>query len=297
MRIHRSCALLCVLLAGLCTSPASAQDTIPPFGRLFDSASVNHVLLPSNDAPQKTFFTTRDLVSTGAAAVVTVGIMQFDKKIARWTQTPSVHGSPARANAVNSLTKINETTLGIASVLTYGVGRLIHSPTTADVGLHWAESLALTDIISQAIRGPIGRARPRISQDDPFNFKFGAGFTNFDRRAFPSLHSAVGFATAASLLGEIRERHPSATWYAAPLLYAFAIIPGSTRMYLNQHWASDVFAGAFIGQLVGSRVVHYAHTHKRTKLDRALLGMSLAPDGYGGTRVSMSLDDFLPAGW
>jgi membrane-associated phospholipid phosphatase len=251
----------------------------------------------SDDAPQKTFFTSRDLAYTGAAAVVTVGIMHFDKKIARWTQTPSVHGSPTRANAVNSLTKINETPLGIASVLTYGIGRLTGSRTTADVGLHWAESLFLTDIISEAIRGPVGRNRPRVTPDDPFNFKFGAGFTNFDRRAFPSLHSAVGFATAASLLGEIRERHPSATWYAAPLLYTFAIIPGATRMYLNQHWASDVFAGAFIGQLIGSRVVHYAHTHKRTKLDRALLATSVMPDGYGATRVTVSLNDLLPGGW
>ncbi|HET9731033.1 MAG TPA: phosphatase PAP2 family protein [Acidimicrobiia bacterium] len=253
--------------------------------------------LLSDDAPQKTFFTSRDLVSTGVAAAVTVGIMQFDKKIARWTQTPSVHGSSTRANAVNSLTKINETPLGIASVLTYGIGRLTGSKTTADVGLHWAEALFMTDVISEAIRGPIGRARPRVSPDDPFNFKFWGGFTDFDRRAFPSLHSAVGFATAAALLGEIRERHPSATWYAGPLLYTFAVIPGATRMYLNQHWASDVFAGAFVGQLIGSRVVHYAHTHKRTKLDRALLATSVMPDGYGGTRVTVSLNDLLPAGW
>lgn len=251
----------------------------------------------ADDAPQKTFFTRRDLVATGAAAAVTVGIMQFDKKIAHWTQTPSVQGSAARHNAVNTLTKINETQLGIASVLTYGIGRLTGSRTTADVGLHWAEALFMTDVISQAIRGPVGRNRPRVSPDDPFNFKFGAGFTNFDRRSFPSLHSAVGFATAAALLGEIRERNPGATWYAAPLLYGFAVIPGATRMYLNQHWASDVFAGAFVGQLIGSRVVHYAHTHKRTKLDRALLATSVAPDGYGGTRVAVSLNDFLPAGW
>ena len=297
MRHNRSRALMFLLLAGLPFGAASAQDTTAPFGRLFDSAAVNHVALLSSDSPQKTFFTSRDLVYTTAAAAVTVGIMQFDKKIAHWTQTPSVQGSSSRHNAVNSLTKINETPLGIASVLTYGIGRLTRSPTVADVGLHWAEALFLTDVISEAIRGPIGRNRPRVTPDDPFNFKFGGGFTNFDRRAFPSLHSAVGFATAAALYGEVRERHPSASWYAGPLLYAFAIIPGTTRMYLNQHWASDVFAGAFIGQLIGSRVVHYAHTHKRNKLDRALLATSVMPDGYGGTRVTVSLGDVLPAGW
>jgi hypothetical protein len=44
-------------------------------------------------------------------------------------------------------------------------------------------------------------------------------------------------------------------------------------------------------------VVHYAHTHKRNKLDRALLATSVMPDGYGGARVTVSLGDLLPAGW
>ena len=72
------------------------------------------------------------------------------------------------------------------------------------------------------------------------------------------------------------------------MLYGLAMVPGLTRMYLNQHWASDVVSGAFIGQLIGSRVVHYAHTHRRTKLDRALLATTVMPDGHGGTMVMVS---------
>jgi membrane-associated phospholipid phosphatase len=246
---------------------------------------------PDSGRAQKTFFTRHDLVPVVAAAAVTGGVMVFDKRIARWTRQGHVQGGPTLRNAVNSLTKVNETPLAIASILTYGIGRLANSPTTADVGLHWAEALLLTDVISEAIRGPVGRARPRVSQDDPFKFQFGSGFTNFDNRAFPSLHSAVGFATAASLMEEIRARHPSATWYAAPVLYGFAVIPGLTRMYLNQHWASDVVAGAFIGQFLGNRVVHYAHTHKRTKFDRALLASSISPNPYGGMLVSLNVQD------
>lgn len=297
MRIQRSCVLLWVLLAGAPRAAASGQQTTLPSERLADSTALLSAAPLAASQPQKTFFTGRDLVATGVVAGVTVGIMQFDKKIAHWTQTPSVQGSSSRRNAVKSLTKINETPLAIAAIVTYGAGRLTRSQTTADVGLHWTEALIMTDVISEAIRGPVGRTRPRVTPDDPFKFQFWRGFTNFDNRAFPSLHSAVGFATAAALLDEIRERNPSATWYAAPLLYGFAIIPGATRMYLNQHWASDVFAGAFIGQLIGSRVVHYAHTHKRTKLDRALLATSVAPDPYGGMRVSVSLGELMPEGW
>jgi hypothetical protein len=264
-------------------APSSAFTQLPPFA---PTLAVN---LPDSGRGPKTFFTRHDLVPVAIAAAVTGGVMVFDERIAKWTQTASVQGCDTRHNAVNSLTKINETPLAIASIVTYGVGRLIHSPTTADVGLHWGEGLLLTDVISELIRGPVGRARPRVSQDDAFKFEFGKGFTNFDHRSFPSLHSAVGFATAATLLEEVRVHNPSATWYAAPLLYGFALIPGLTRMYLNQHWASDVVAGAFIGQFLGNRVVHYAHTHKRNKLDRALLAMSAQPDGFGGTLVMLNV--------
>ena len=238
---------------------------------------------------QKTLFTRHDLIPIGGALVATGVTAIWDKKIAAWWQSPHVQGSSSMNHDIGQLTRINETPLAIASVVTYGVGRLTHSETTADVGLHWTEALLLTDVISEAIRGPVGRYRPRVSMDDPFHFKFGAGFTHFENRSWPSLHAAVGFATAAALLEEIQVRNPNDVKYAAVPLYAFAMIPGLTRMYLNQHWASDVVAGAFIGQFLGHRVVYYAHTHKRSKFDRALLATSVMPGGYGNAIVSIDV--------
>ena len=77
-------------------------------------------------------------------------------------------------------------------------------------------------------------------------------------------------------------RRPGAVKVAAPLLYTAALVPGLTRVYLDQHWASDIAAGAFVGALLGSRVVGYAHSHRRTRLDRVLLGVNVVPDGHGG---------------
>ena len=281
---------LAILLLATPRIASQAQDSSLAFVQP-PRLDVQALGFPDSGRAQKTFFTRHDLVPVGVALAVTGGIAVFDERIGHWTQSSHVQGSESLHKAISQLTRINETPLTIASVVTYGIGRLAHSRTAADVGLHWTESLLLTDVISQAIRGPLGRARPRVSQDDPFKFEFGAGFTKFENRAFPSLHSAVGFATAASLLGELQLRHPEATWYAAPVLYGFALIPGFTRMYLNQHWASDVFAGAFVGQFIGHRVVHYAHTHKRTKLDRALLATSVMPNGFGGTVVSLNVQD------
>lgn len=248
---------------------------------------------PQTSGAQKTFFTSHDLVATGVAAVATGVFMHYDQRINNWWQSDHVQGSESLHHTVDQLTRLNETPLTIAAVATWGIGRLSHSKTAADVGLHWTEALIMTDVISQAIRGPLGRARPRISPNDPFVFHGFKGFTDFGYRAFPSLHSAVGFATAAALTGEIRERNQDAARYAAPVLYALALIPGTTRMYLNQHWASDVVSGAFIGQLIGARVVRYAHTHKPTKFDRALLATNVVPDGYGHMMLMVDVQSLL----
>lgn len=285
-----------ILLVCAPTAALVAQDTTLALAQTSPPPTISTTLLPPRPqygAAQKTFFTYHDAIATGVAAAVTGVFMAYDEKIADWWQSPHVQGSESLHHTVDQLTRVNETPLTIAAVLTYGIGRLSNSKTTADVGLHWTEALIFTDVICQAIRGPLGRARPRVSMDDPFKFQFGAGFTKFENRAFPSLHAAVGFATAAALVGEIRERNQGASRYAAPVLYTLAMVPGVTRMYLNQHWASDVVAGAFIGQLIGSRVVRYAHTHKPTKLDRALLAMSVAPDGSGGTMVMLDVQSLL----
>jgi membrane-associated phospholipid phosphatase len=203
-------------------------------------------------------------------------------------QSPGVQGSASRQRLVKSLTVVNEQPLTLGALATYGIGRLVGSSTIADVGLHTTEALVLRVAVSEAVRGPVGRARPHISPNDPYNFTFWAGFTDFAKRSYPSLHAAVAFATASALTGEIHERDPSADRWAAPLLYTAALIPGFTRVYLDQHWASDVFSGAVVGTLLGAKVVRYAHTHKRNRLDRWLLGATVAPAADGGVMVDES---------
>ena len=241
------------------------------------------------DTSQKTFFTRGDLYKAAAILAVSGVVSVFDERIAHWTQSESVQGSDSRHNTADNLTVVNETPLTLAAVASYGVGRLIRNETVADVGLHATESLVLTVGMAEAIRGPLGRLRPRASPDDAFHFKLGTGFSNFAARSFPSIHAAVAWATATTVVGEVKFRNPDAVKYVAPPLYAAALVPGFTRMYLNQHWASDVVAGTFMGAMLGSKVVYYAHTHRRNFVDRMLLGMSALPDGHGNVRVGTAL--------
>lgn len=269
---HRSLRDVLRTLVWLATFSAPA-----PLAAQRDSAKV-----------QKTFFVRRDLVATGVALAATAAVSSADLRIAHWARGAGVQGDSSRRRLVEQMTRLNETPLTLAALATYGIGRLSRSATTADVGLHTLEALLLTTTVSEVVRGTLGRTRPREARESPFVFKPGNGFTAFETRSFPSLHTAAAFATATALVGELRERRPGAVPYAAPLLYAAATVPGLTRIYLDQHWASDVVAGAFVGALLGSRVVSYAHSHRRSRLDRALLGVSAVPDGNGGVMLLVS---------
>jgi hypothetical protein len=238
----------------------------------------------------KTFFTRGDLVKSAAILGVSGVVSIFDERIAHWTQTSHVQGSESRQDLADNLTVVNETPLTILAFATYGVGRISHNETVADLGLHTTEALVLTVGLAEAIRGPLGRARPRESIDDAFRFKFWAGFTDFGARSYPSIHAAVAWTTATALVGELKLRKPEAVKYVAPPLFVAATIPGFTRMYLNQHWASDVAAGTLMGAMLGTKVVSYAHSHNKNFVDRFLLGMTVLPDGRGNTRVGASFD-------
>jgi membrane-associated phospholipid phosphatase len=236
-------------------------------------------------AVQKTFFVKRDLVATGIAVAGSAAVSAFDLRIAHWARSPGVQGDSSRHDLVEQLTRANETPMMLAALATYGVGRVAGLHTTTDVGLHTLEALVLTTGMSQVVRGVLGRTRPRASLEDPFRFKPFTGFSGFETRSYPSLHTAASFAAATALVGEIHERRPGAVKVAAPLLYGAALVPPLTRIYLDQHWASDIAAGAFLGALIGHRVVSYAHSHRRNRLDRALLAVSAMPDGRGGVML------------
>jgi membrane-associated phospholipid phosphatase len=294
-RMHRfvsiSVALCACALSVALGAPSSLSAQAPSAGLVESGAygpAAERDTMRERRA-QKTFFVKRDLAVAGLAVAGSAVTSAFDLRIARWARSPGVQGDSSRRDLVEQLTRANETPMMLAALATYGVGRVAGMHTTADVGLHTLEAVVLTTGVSQVVRGVLGRTRPRASLDDPFRFKPFSGFTGFETRSYPSLHTAASFAAASALVGEIRQRRPGAVKVAAPLLYTAAMVPPLTRIYLDQHWASDIVAGAVVGALLGSRVVGYAHSHGRTRMERALLGVAAMPDGSGGVMLVVDL--------
>lgn len=223
----------------------------------------------------KTFYTPHDGVVAAAFLGGSVALSLFDARIAKNFKDTTYFHVRIGDKLDNIFTHINETTLTVGGLAVYTVARLTKQKTVADVAFHVAESVAAASLSAQVIRGPLGRTRPQNTDppfDNQYDFHFFKGFTHFAQRAFPSIHSSSGFAAAAALTEEVHERAPGATWWVAVPAYIMGATPGLSRMYLGQHWASDIFSGAFLGVFYGQRVVSYSHKHPTTPVDRLFLG-------------------------
>jgi membrane-associated phospholipid phosphatase len=245
----------------------------------------------------KTFFNQRDLAIGATAVVATGALSAFDAHIARWSQdgrtyNPDGSDKDGLSKWSRRVSKVNETTLTVAGIVVYGAGRLFHAPTVTDIALHATESVVLASVASQIIRGPLGRTRPYVTHDsNQYKFKAFRGFfgdSSFDYRAFPSIHTSSSMAIATVLTMELHRRHSDATPYVAPILFAAGMLPGLARIRLDQHWTSDVAAGAVMGIWSGYKVVSYSHAHPNNRFDRVLLGASIMPDAHGGIAIAFN---------
>ena len=227
----------------------------------------------------QTFFRTSDIAWTGAITLASYGVSRFDPAIAKYFQEPSRQRNRTMRTLAEGFTHLQETTLTIGGIVTYGIARLAKAPDVETVALHATEAIVAASLTSQVIRGPLGRARPKDATpafENQYEFHWFNGFRHFQYRAFPSIHSSSGFAAATAVVAEVHRRSPGSTWYVAPLAYVIAAGPGYSRMYLGQHWASDILMGAFTGAFYGQRVVDYAHAHPDNRIDRLFLGRGLA---------------------
>ena len=225
------------------------------------------------------------VAGTAGSAALTL----LDTRIAHAFSDTAFHRRhPGFKTAANRASLVTETALMITGGLTYGIARLRNDDGTADVALHTTESVAVAAAFIQVIRGALGRARPYVIDEtgekintDPYDFQPLHGFTSYNYRSWPSMHAMASFAAATALAQEMRRRDTPHRGLITPALYVGAAMPALARMYLDEHWASDVAMGVFLGVFSGQRVVTYSHDHPTNRVDRTFLHarMSIGPAG------------------
>ena len=233
-------------------------------------------------------FTAGDALLAGGVVLAARLIHPLDERVMRRLQDSSTQAS----RRVQALSKGLRTTVApgayIIGASLYTAGRLSHNTKLADLGLHGTEALVVGELTATLMKGTIGRARPFVGKGAN-DYGMGRGFGDNRFKSFPSGHSVSAFAAAAAVTSETSRWSPDTRWVVGPLLYGGAALVGASRMYNNQHWASDVIIGAGIGTFAGLKVVRYQHAHGANRLDRWLLSGSLVPDGAGGHALRWSL--------
>ncbi len=125
--------------------------------------------------------------------------------------------------------------------VTVAAGCLTGSEPTVDTGLLCLKSMVLTSAAVQALKLATQRQRP--DADHGSAFWAGEGFS-WSNNAFPSGHSALLWSIAPILA----DQYSDSGW-VAPLVYGLAVLSSYSRLQADEHWASDVFAGAVLGYL------------------------------------------------
>jgi membrane-associated phospholipid phosphatase len=240
------------------------------------------LLAQASSAPAPKLFNRNDAYWSAAFLLGSIALSRADVRISRAWTDPQHHDS-TRDRLARNLAKIQEGTLTVGNLVLYGIGRLTKSPGLADVTFHAAEAVVVGSLAAQVIRGPLGRSRPHVTNyTDQYDFKPFRGFREFEYRAFPSIHTASAFAVATVYTLETQRRAPGATWIVGPIAYAIAAGPGLARLYNGQHWASDIFAGAFLGTLAGVKIIRYNHeVNPDNRINKFFLGSKNVRVGLG----------------
>jgi membrane-associated phospholipid phosphatase len=155
----------------------------------------------------------------------------------------------------------------------YLAGRVLARRRLADGALHTAVAYALGNIVVSAGKPFVGRHRPDTT-GSPWRFH---PFTSRGSyHSWPSAHTVHAFTIAGAVAEESHARWVTASAYSA------AAVVGWSRLYADEHWASDVASSAVVGAVIGHATVRvWRERSKRRSGTReghsATLGIS--PDG------------------
>lgn len=177
-----------------------------------------------------------------AAAGLFVTILVVDGPVQEAAQQAR---SPASDDVAAVLRRMGEPEVFLVPpALAVGIGLVAGDAPLRRSGYRIVAALALAGVTTTVAKEVTGRLRPGdASPPDPLNFRPFSG-----QDAFPSGHTTMAFALAASVAQEVHR-----TWVTVPL-YALAAGTGWSRINDDRHWLADVAGGALVG-ITAARLV------------------------------------------
>lgn len=227
----------------------SEQRTVPTLELGVDSTR--------DDA--RTLWSRRELRVLSLFALGAIAVLPFDGRITHGLQAPRFQKHNGLDRSASIVRTLGDPGSLLMSASVYAIGRVGRHAGFADAGWHAGEAVVATGLVTLAIKGVVGRTRPYAAGgSDADEFRVFRGFQS-PNASFPSGHTGVAFGAASAFSSELTRSHPRAAHWVSPILYTAAAGVGVSRLYNNQHWASDAIVAAALGNFIGRAVVRWSH--------------------------------------
>ena len=239
--------LSCTLLASLCNAAYAADNTPSYPDLLLDD--VKTVLT----APAR--WQAEDWKNIGWASLAVIGVGAVVDAPLR----DEMRRQPTHNDFMLTIQRFGaEYSIGVVGGF-FLAGSLTDNDTALSVAQDTlSASIIASGLITPAIKIIAGRSRPYENMGTTDFKTLSASSPN---SSFPSGHTTEAFALASVI-----SAHYEASWIKNSA-YTVATMVGLARIYNDAHFASDVLAGALIGNWVGQSVV----THNQAKRPGKLL--------------------------
>jgi membrane-associated phospholipid phosphatase len=120
-------------------------------------------------------------------------------------------------------------------VCLFGVSLIEGDKQLQRISYEMAAGLVITAIVTQGLKVTVDRPRPYYTHSGIYPSEID------DSPSFPSGHTSMAFSTATSLALNTKK------WYVIAPAFVWATGVGYSRLYLGQHYPSDVLGGAVVG--------------------------------------------------
>jgi membrane-associated phospholipid phosphatase len=196
---------------------------------------------PAAATPGRPLWTSQESLLTGSLLVGSTTLLLIGDENLRDEFQKNRHGGLDRLADGLDVLGHPLTLLGVGGGL-WSWGRWREDQALAETGQLAVTAILGAQAVTFGIKIASGRQRPGNTFDaDTFRpFAPGGGHDSL-----PSAHTSSAFALAAVLAR--RCEHPWVPW----LSYGGAGLVGISRLYRDDHWASDVVLGALVGELSG----------------------------------------------
>ena len=205
-----------------------------------------------------------DLAVTAVAAGGALGLLALKNQLApvtcRWCNPPGFDADVTRTlawsntGAASTTSDVLQVAIG-GGVLGYAV---LDGYRRGDREAGFANALLITEatsialLIDEGVKYAVGRSRPYV-------FLGRQGDSPGGNLSFFSGHTTFAFAVAASSSTLLLSQHAPGAVALSVIAFSAAGLTGYLRIAAEQHYLTDVLAGAVVGTAVGWAVPHFFH--------------------------------------